>query len=121
MLLCEFWAACIEMALLQTLASRVPGATFTHTYPGIVSTPIFPWWAKPLVSCIGIAIEDSGEYMLYALLDGKGAAQRKGEHGDDLGTRGYYGDDEVRERVWAHTTEVIESIRATGSWKHPGA
>ena len=62
-------------------------------------------------------MEDSGEYMLYALLNAGAGAQRKGERGDDLGPEGYYGGDEVRERVWAHTTEVIESILATGSWK----
>ena len=62
-------------------------------------------------------MEDSGEYMLYALLNGGAGAQRKGERGDDLGSEGYYGGDEVRERVWTHTMEVIEGILATGSWR----
>ncbi|EPS95902.1 hypothetical protein FOMPIDRAFT_1062511 [Fomitopsis schrenkii] len=108
-----------DMAM-ETLAARVPGSTFTHTFPGAVSTPLFPWWAKPLIYLVGMSMEDSGEYMLYALLNGEAGAQRRGEHGDDLGTEGYYGGDEARERVWGHTTEVIESILATGSWKTPG-
>lgn len=107
------------MGLLQALAARVPGSTFTHIYPGAVITPIFPWWAKPIVCLVGTSMENSGEYMLYALLNGEAGARRKGERGDDLGSEGYHGGDEVRERVWAHTTEVIESILANGSWKDP--
>ena len=68
------------------------------------------------MSLLGITQEDSGEYMLYALLNGGPGAQRRGDHGDDLGTKGYYGGEEVRERVWTHVTEVIESILTTGSW-----
>ena len=65
-------------------------------------------------------MEDNGEYMLYALLNGEAGALRKGEHGDDIGAEGYYGGQEVRERVWTHTMEVIEGILATGSWR-PGS
>ena len=39
--------------------------------------------------------------MLYALLNGAEGAQRKGQRGDDLGDVGYYGGEEIRERVWA--------------------
>ena len=74
---------------------------------------------RPLVSLFGITMEDSGEYMLYALLSGEAGAYRRGDHGDDIGTKGYYGGEEVRERVWAHMTEVIDSILDTGSWKGP--
>lgn len=57
--------------------------------------------------------------MLYALLNGEAGNQRKDEYGDDLGTKGYSGSDEARERVWAHTSGVLESIAATGWWTTP--
>ena len=86
----------------------MPGGTFTHSYPGTVSTPIFPWWMKPFIKLLCTSMDDCGEYMLYALLNGGEGAQRKGEHGDDLGDKGYYGGDVVRERVWAHAIEVVD-------------
>ena len=103
----------------QSLAARAPGVTFTHTYPGAVITPVFPWWYQPFIYLIGKSKEDSGEYMLYALLNGEAGNQRKDEYGDDLGTKGYSGSDEARERVWAHTSGVLESIAATGWWTTP--
>ena len=50
--------------------------------------------------------------MLYALLNGGEGARRKSGHGDDLPPESYYGGDEVREKVWAHTMEVIEKAEA---------
>ncbi|TFY68180.1 hypothetical protein EVJ58_g1159 [Rhodofomes roseus] len=100
---------------MQIFASRVPGAMFSHNWPGLVDTPVLPWLLRTLAKPVAISIADSGEYMLYALLNGRAGAQRSGERGDDLGPAGYYGGDEVRERVWAHTTEVFEKALAAGS------
>lgn len=83
--------------------------TFTHICPGLVSTPLFRPWARPLANLLLTSIDDCGEYMLYALLDSDGGgAKRKGARGDDIGLDGYYGGEDVRERVWTHTMEVIE-------------
>ncbi|TFY63880.1 hypothetical protein EVJ58_g2986 [Rhodofomes roseus] len=103
--------------IMQIFASRVPGAMFSHIYPGLVDTPLLPWLVRILGKPFATSIDDCGEYMLYALLNGGAGAPRQGEHGDDLGQVGYYGGDEVRERVWAHTTEVIEKALAAGSAK----
>ncbi|KAH9836132.1 NAD-P-binding protein [Rhodofomes roseus] len=100
---------------MEIFASRVPGAMFSHNWPGLVDTPVLPWLLRTLAKPVAISIADSGEYMLYALLNGRAGAQRSGERGDDLGPAGYYGGDEVRERVWAHTTEVFEKALAAGS------
>ncbi|KZT69119.1 NAD(P)-binding protein [Daedalea quercina L-15889] len=111
----------VDMAMetfSQSLALRVPGATFTHIYPGAVSTPLFPRWTRPLADLLATSIDDCGEYMLYALLNGGEGAQRKGEHGDDLGPESYHGGDEVRDRVWTHTMEVFDrALVAAGSAK----
>ena len=64
---------------------------------------------------------DAGEYMLYALLNGGQGAQRKSEHGDDLPPESYYGGDEVREKVWAHTMEVIEKAEAIAATQSKSA
>ncbi|KAI0736448.1 hypothetical protein C8Q72DRAFT_956766 [Fomitopsis betulina] len=83
--------------------------TFTHICPGLVSTPLFRPWVRPLTNLLLTSIGDCGEYMLYALLhSGNGGAKRKGARGDDIGLDGYYGSEGVRERVWTHTVEVIE-------------
>ena len=68
---------------------------------------------RPLTKLLCTSMDDCGEYMLYALLNGGEGAQRKGERGDDLGDKGYYGGKEVRERVWEHTMEVIDGTLAT--------
>ncbi|KAH9836131.1 uncharacterized protein C8Q71DRAFT_760776 [Rhodofomes roseus] len=104
-------------SVMEIFASRVPGAMFSHIYPGLVDTPLLPWLVRILGKPFATSIDDCGEYMLYALLNGGAGAPRQGEHGDDLGQVGYYGGDEVRERVWAHTTEVIEKALAAGSAK----
>ena len=97
----------------QSLASLAPEVTFTHIWPGLVSTPLFRPWARPLTNLLLTSIDDCGEYMLFALLDfNSGGAQRKGARGDDIGLDGYYGGAEVRERVWVHTMEVIEGALA---------
>jgi len=93
--------------MVENLAALSPGVTFTHVFPGLVSTPLFPGLVRPLADALCTSIDDCGEYMLYALLDGGGGAKRKGPRGDDIGMACYYGGVEVRERVWAHTMEVI--------------
>lgn len=46
-----------------------------------------------------------GEYMLSALLQGEKGTYRRGSSGEDIGHKGYYGTDEAREKLWAHTVE----------------
>lgn len=66
-------------------------------------------------------MEDGGEYMLYALLNGGEGLQRKDQHGDVCSPKTYHGGDEVRDRVWAHTMEVIDSAVGAGSAGNIGA
>ncbi|KZT70869.1 NAD(P)-binding protein [Daedalea quercina L-15889] len=100
--------------LVESLSALAPEVTFTHICPGLVSTPLFRPWARPLMNLLLTSIDDCGEYMLYALLDSgsAGGTKRKGARGDDIGMEGYYGGEEVRERVWAHTMETVESALA---------
>ena len=102
-------------ACLQVLAARAPGVTFAHACPGTVDTPLFPWWIRPLTRFMFTSPVDAGEYMLYALLNGGEGAQRKSPHGDDLPPESYYGGDDVREKVWSHTMEVIEKAEAAAA------
>ncbi|TFY67955.1 hypothetical protein EVJ58_g1302 [Rhodofomes roseus] len=99
--------------MVESLAALAPEVTFTHICPGTVSTPLFPGWVRPLADLLLTSIDDCGEFMLHALLMSRGGgAMRMGEHADDVGLQGYFGGDEVRERVWAHTMEVIERALA---------
>ena len=90
--------------------------SFTHTFPGLVRTPIlktrdrFLQFIHPLTSALlypfSYSASDSGEYMLHALLAGDKGSFRRGARGEMLGTGGYYVTEEAKKRLWEHTVEV---------------
>jgi hypothetical protein len=58
---------------------------------------------------------DCAEYLWHGMYasSSKAGAYRVGSHGEDLGKKNYYGDDEQRTRLWEHTEEVIEGVFKT--------
>ena len=85
-----------------------------HVYPGFVYTPLVVqtrWVLRPfnvLSRIFAISPEDSGEYMLYALLQSESGLCRRTERGEDIGRRKWHGTEEEGERLWEHTTEEFE-------------
>ena len=90
--------------------------SFTHTYPGIVRTPLiktrdrFLQFIHPLTLALiypfSYSASDSGEYMLNALLAGDKGSFRRGARGELLGKKGYYVTEEAKKRLWEHTVKV---------------
>ena len=48
------------------------------------------------------------EYMLYGLFTGEKGAFRRGDKGDDVGKKKYFGSEEARKKLWEHTAEVVK-------------
>jgi hypothetical protein len=88
---------------------------FTHAYPGVVRTPLLKAsnpLLKPfnplmtgLLYPISHAPADTGEFMLYNLLQSNNGWFRRGDTGEDIGKKKYYSTDEAREKLWEHTVK----------------
>jgi len=50
--------------------------------------------------------QESGEYMLYGLLNATKGAFRVGERGEDLGMKKVFGSEDARKKLWEHTAKV---------------
>ncbi len=100
----------------QEFAKRDPKIAFTHIYPGLVNTPGTrpTHWALRLISPLinlfvwlsAISPEESAEYMLFSLFDGKKGFFHRSPKGDDLGMKGYPFTEEEKKAVWDHSVEV---------------
>ncbi|KAG5638299.1 hypothetical protein H0H81_000824 [Sphagnurus paluster] len=99
--------------MLQEFAEKNPGLTFVHSYPGWVKTGLgsssFAISAfKTLFSPFFMTYQDSGEYMLHGLLGSKQGFSRVGSQGEDIGMKKYFGSEEARKRLWAHTAQATK-------------
>ncbi|KAJ3810251.1 NAD(P)-binding protein [Lentinula lateritia] len=111
--------------MMDGFASHFPSVSFIHCYPGYVRTPIgsnSPSFLIRTLSLITnssfsplryltISPEDCGEYQLYGILytASTPGAWRIGKSGNDIGKKGYYGDDNTRDVLWEYTLEVTGS------------
>jgi hypothetical protein len=73
------------------------------------------WIFKPLAAILyGVAYlaskspESCGEYMWAAVFDTKKGFSRRGEKGEDIGTKGYSGTEEAKKLLWDHTVEITK-------------
>lgn len=103
--------------------------TFIHAYPGTVDTNIMPSSPSTLYRLVGpplfallrllgliVSPDDCAEYMLSAMYRcTPGRAHRIHSDGSDLGKKAYFGNDEVREKLWEHSKEVtgVTSVGVT--------
>ncbi|KAK7002418.1 hypothetical protein R3P38DRAFT_2648145 [Favolaschia claudopus] len=108
--------------MVESFGERNSSITFAHAFPGTVDTPImkaspsrilrmvYPiryllvpplWWA--------ISPEECGEKQLYGLLNAPAGASRISGDGTAMGPNGQNDETwaEARERLWAHTEEVV--------------
>ncbi|KAK0196443.1 hypothetical protein F5146DRAFT_1011502 [Armillaria mellea] len=102
--------------MVEEFAKRDPEIAFTHIYPGLVNTPGTrpTHWALRLISLLiklfvwlsAISPEESAEYMLFSLFDGKKGFFHRSPKGDDLGMKGYPFTEEEKKAVWDHSVEV---------------
>ncbi|PBK93304.1 NAD(P)-binding protein [Armillaria gallica] len=102
--------------MVEEFAKRDPEIAFTHIYPGLVNTPGTrpTHWALRLISPLinlfvwlsAISPEESAEYMLFSLFDGKKGFFHRSPKGDDLGMKGYPFTEEEKKAVWDHSVEV---------------
>lgn len=56
----------------------------------------------------------------YALLHGGERAQREDQRGDDGSLETYHGGEDVCEKVWVHTMEVIDTALRAGCAENVG-
>ena len=49
---------------------------------------------------------DCAEYMWYALLAAKDGFSRTDQKGQDIGMKGYFGNEVQRKKLWEHTKEM---------------
>ncbi|KAJ7328729.1 hypothetical protein DFH08DRAFT_786328 [Mycena albidolilacea] len=110
----------MDMAL-EEFALRDPEIAFTHITPGFVDTPLFEskHWAiylfKPLVWLAAISPAVCAEHMLFALFDvEKRGFIRRGEKGDDIGMKKYFGTEEGRKKLWEHTVQEVDVEHRAG-------
>ncbi|KAJ4495902.1 hypothetical protein C8J55DRAFT_414540 [Lentinula edodes] len=111
--------------MMDGFASHFSSVSFIHCYPGYVRTPIgsnSPSFLIRTLSFItnssfsplfylAMSPEDCGEYQLYGILytASTPGAWRIGKYGNDIGKKGYYGDDNARDVLWEYTLEVTGS------------
>ncbi|KAH8823941.1 NAD(P)-binding protein [Flagelloscypha sp. PMI_526] len=89
--------------------------TFAHSYPGGVRTGLLKNSDTALLRILNavltlplrplmLSLEDAGEFQLYGMLQYTGGLQRFGASGENIESKGFFGDDEqVRKQVWEHS------------------
>ncbi|THU98663.1 hypothetical protein K435DRAFT_660453, partial [Dendrothele bispora CBS 962.96] len=129
-------AAIYNDLMIESFAERNPGISFTHTFPGMVSTKsaveiltlpfTVHWILKPLEMLfkfifymLFVRPEDSGEYHLYALFDAdehqkdkeKKRFYSRSTYGNVMGYRYHRKDQEgLKRKLWEHTMKETKCI-----------
>jgi len=104
-------------ALIEEFAQRFPNVSFTHIYPGVVSTPMttnFHWSTRPLaplVRWITTSPTDCAEWMWSSLWSSEpefeAGAHRLGNHGEPLKPNKAI-TPEAAKRIWEHAVELTD-------------
>jgi len=99
---------------VEELAKRHPQMAFTHAYPGAVNTPIvggLPFYARipaMLLLPFATSVADCSDWMIYNLLrpEHKTGAYFVTNKGDHANRSRYFGNEDIRKKVWDHSVEV---------------
>ncbi|KII87967.1 hypothetical protein PLICRDRAFT_111764 [Plicaturopsis crispa FD-325 SS-3] len=102
--------------MVEEFAVRHPDIAFTHAFPGVVrtslispTTGILKYTLAPVLNVLvypfSLSLQDSGDYMLHALLSSKKGPNYKGSKADDV-SRNSSSTPETRQKLWDHTVEV---------------
>ncbi|KAF8997085.1 hypothetical protein BDQ17DRAFT_1284128 [Cyathus striatus] len=109
--------------MIAEFGRREPDIAFTHVYSGQVwhnKPSVQGWWMwiiyyimLPITWLTGILIypEESAEYHLYSLFQGKSGMYRRNEKGNDIGMKKFPGTEEDQVKVWEHTVEEVAKAR----------
>ncbi|KAF8996529.1 hypothetical protein BDQ17DRAFT_1429676 [Cyathus striatus] len=109
--------------MVAEYGKREPDIAFTHAYSGQVrhNKPGHEGWGMkilyyiklPILWLMGILIypEESAEYHLYSLFQGKNGMYRRNDKGDDIGIKKFPGTGEDQIKVWEHTVEEVAKAR----------
>ncbi|KAL1942117.1 hypothetical protein VTO73DRAFT_6647 [Trametes versicolor] len=103
---------------MESYAEQNPGISFVHIHPGVVRTPILQT-RHPLLRVlnpltyallypISNAPKDCAEHILYGLFKSGPGLSRRNSKGDDIGRKGFHGDEDAKTRVWEHTKAEME-------------
>ncbi|ESK92763.1 NAD(P)-binding protein [Moniliophthora roreri MCA 2997] len=103
----------------EEISARNPSIGITHIHPGFVRTSMVNgildnfkrWYLLPLYPLLSLVVwsltktpEDSAEYMIYALLNGKEGFFRRNAMGEDLGKVDHGVD---KNKFYEHSVEVV--------------
>ncbi|KAJ6596741.1 hypothetical protein B0H10DRAFT_2167703 [Mycena sp. CBHHK59/15] len=102
---------------LMELAARNPGLSFVHSFPGGVrsglmsNSPSIALRAAyvaflPILFPWTMSVRTAGEYQLFGLLSAGPGMARRGSAGEDIGMKAWFGTEEARRRLWAHSVEA---------------
>ncbi|PPQ88961.1 hypothetical protein CVT25_005060 [Psilocybe cyanescens] len=103
--------------MIEAFSERNPGITFSHAFPGGVSTNLMssartPWLraiapvANVIAKPFSVTQDECAEYLWSGLLNTTAGTYRMGSKGEDIGKKGYYGNEELRQKLWEHTIEA---------------
>lgn len=76
-----------------------------------MSSAHMPWLraiapvANLIVKPFTVTQDQCADYLWSGLLNG---ASRMGNKGEDIGEKGYHGNDELRQKLWEHTEEATK-------------
>ena len=110
----------------QEFALKNPSIPFIHAYPGFVRTAYVSRLDSAFLRVVSKSVvgllypftvsgEECAEYMWHGVFNTSGnkgsagiqGAWRIGSHGENLGTKRYFGDDAQRKKLWEHTWESV--------------
>jgi len=115
-----FWH---ELIFLQKFSEQAPTIPLIHAYPGFVRSPLMASSSSalvrgvsavllPLTRPLSVTGVECGQYMWHAIyhtVNGKPGAWRTGSHGEDLAKKNYYGNEEQRQKLWEHTSSIVNA------------
>jgi hypothetical protein len=61
-----------------------------------------------LMYIVSIPPEVCAEYMWHGVFESQKGSYRKGDKGNDIGKKGYYGSEEAKKLLWDHTVGVTK-------------
>ncbi|KAJ7580163.1 hypothetical protein C8J56DRAFT_795699 [Mycena floridula] len=100
--------------MVEDLAARYPKLSMCHVHPGPVATNLLKAFFFIVSYPFLVSADDSGEYLLYGMLNSGAGVHRIGPKGDEMKELEgrVFGTDEEREKLWEHTVKELNGITA---------
>jgi len=112
-------AATYNDLMVEAFHKRNPGITFAHAFPGGVITNLMssartPWMraiapvANTLARPFAVSQDQCADYLWSGILNYTDGAFRIGSKGENIEKQGYFGSDELGQKLWEHTVEATK-------------